>query len=97
MTKPHRSKALTATINRLARRFDGTANESGEIRYGSATIRVTTSATVADAVAELSQQRGPVYVAMTNREGVRDALRVADGTKVGVMQPDGEIVRPAEE
>ncbi len=97
MNKPHRNKALTATINRLALRFEGTASDAGEITYRSAVVRVTTSATVADVVAELSQRRGPVYVAMTNREGVREALRAADGTKVGVMQPDGEIVRPAEE
>lgn len=93
----HRSKALTATINRLAQKFSGMANELGEIEYDSATIRVVTSATVADTVAELSQRPGRFFVAMTNREGVREALRAADGTKIGVMQPDGEIVRPAKD
>jgi hypothetical protein len=93
---PKRNKALTATINRLVSRYGGDTNEHDGIHATVGVIVVTTSATVVDVIEKLSEHKGPAFVAMTNREAVRDALRAADGTKVGVMQPDGDIVRPAQ-
>lgn len=96
MSPSRHNKALTATINRIALRYGATPTDhSVEIAAKIGTIVVATSATVVDAIAELGKRAGPVYVAMTNREALRDARRAAEGTKVGVMQPDGEIVRPA--
>jgi hypothetical protein len=96
MGKPHHNKAVTATINRLMDRYGGRATADGKIMSPTATIAVATSATAAEVIAELADRGGPVYVAMTNQEAVRDALRIADGTRVGVMQPDGSIARQAE-
>jgi len=96
MPMPRRNKALTATINRIVGRYGGKTNEHDEIQASIGTVVVTTSATVADVIATLTERKSPVYVAMTNREAVRDAQRAAEGTKVGVMNPDGEIVRPAQ-
>jgi hypothetical protein len=93
MDKPRRNKAFTATINRLVERYKATEHD-GELMADIGTIRVTTSADVAEAVAEFATRPGPVFVAMTNREAVREALRAADGTHVGVMQPDGTILKP---
>lgn len=96
MSPSRRNKALTATINRIALRYGATPTDhSVEIAAKIGTIVVATSATVVDAIAELGKRAGPVYVAMTNREALRDARRAAEGTNVGVMQPDGEIVRAA--
>lgn len=95
MSPLRRNKALTATINRIALRYGGSTDHSVEIVAKIGTIVVATSATVADAIADLKERPGPVFVAMTNREALRDAQRAAAGTKVGVMQPDGDIVRPA--
>ena len=36
------------------------------------------------------------YIVMTNREGVREAIRTVAGTRVGVMDPYGEIIKPAD-
>jgi hypothetical protein len=33
------------------------------------------------------------YVAVTNRESLDDALKQTEGTGIGVMDPQGEIVR----
>jgi hypothetical protein len=97
MSKPHRNKAYAATLNRLVQRYGGTANESGEINADVGIIRVTTSADFAEAVAELAERPGAVYIATTNREAVRDALRAVDNTRVGLMQPNGDILRPTSE
>lgn len=97
MCKPSRNKAFTATMNRLAERYGGTANEAGEIVADVGTIRVTTSAELAEVVAELAQRAGHVYIATTNREAIRDALRAVDQTRVGVMQPNGDILKPTSE
>jgi hypothetical protein len=93
---PRRNKALTATLNRIVGRYGGETNEDDHIHADVGVIVVTTSATVAEMIEALAQRKEAVYVAMTNREAVRDAMRAADGTKVGVMNPDGDIVRPAE-
>ena len=97
MCNPRRNKAFTATINRLVERYGGSANEAGEIVAAVGTICVTTSADLAEAVAELAQRPGPVFIATTNREAIRDALRAVDQTRVGVMQPNGEILKPTGE
>lgn len=88
-----RNKAYTATINRLTQRYHGTATDEGEIVTDDFTVMVTTTATVAAAVEMLSHRPGKVYIAMTNREGLREGLRGVEGTHVGVMQPDGEVVK----
>jgi hypothetical protein len=97
MTKPNRNKAFTATMNRLAERYGGIANDSGEIVAEVGTIRVTTSADLTEAVADLAPRTGPVYIATTNREAIRDALRAVEQTRVGLMQPNGDILRPSAE
>jgi hypothetical protein len=60
-------------------------------------LRVETTATMAEATAELADEDGASYIVMTNREGVREAVRQVAGTRVGVMDPYGEIIKPAEE
>ena len=100
MSTARPNKAHTATVNRLVERLGGRLNSSGDIvavdgADGEMTIAVATSATVAESVARLANRPGMNYVAMTNREGVRDAVRAAEGTRVGVMRPDGAIVRAA--
>jgi hypothetical protein len=97
MTKPNRNKAFTATMNRLAERYGGTPTEAGEIIADIGSIRVTTTAELAEAVANLAERPGPVYIATTNREAIRDALRAVEQTRVGLMQPNGDILRPSAE
>lgn len=93
MAAIHRNKAHTATVNRLAQRYHGHPTEEGEIIADEFSIYVTTTASLTDAVEMLNARGGQVYVAITNREGIREAVRAVEGTHVGVMRPDGEIVK----
>jgi prophage tail gpP-like protein len=91
-----KNKAHTATANRIAKLY-GTSFQSEadkpDIQTELYTIEVETTATLADAIQRLSGVKGKVYVAATNKEGVLDALNLVGGTKVGVMDPRGNILR----
>jgi len=93
--EPVENKAHTATANRIAQMF-GVKYRPGErfdIQTDSVTIEVETIATVSDAIETLESTPGKVYVALTNRDGVDEALRLTDGSRVGVMDSKGNIVR----
>ena len=95
---PIENKAHTATANRIATNF-GTTYNSGQgfdIQTDQLTIEVETTATVQEAIGRLSEQPGKVYVALTNQDGVSEAIRLVANTKVGVMDPHGKIVRECE-
>jgi NADH:ubiquinone oxidoreductase subunit E len=59
------------------------------------TIAVETSATLIEGLELLQQFSGERYLAVTNKETLGDALRLTAETVVGVMNSQGEIVRPA--
>jgi hypothetical protein len=58
-------------------------------------IEVETAATVAAGIQKLLQQTGRRFVAMTNRESIQDALELTKATEIGVMSPQGDIVKEA--
>ena len=89
------NKAHTATANRIAQVFGATYNpgDGFDIQFDGVVIEVETTATVEDGIARLANAPGRVYVALTNKDGVREALKLAQGTRVGVMDPQGGIVK----
>lgn len=89
------SKAHTATANRIARKYNTTYNRGDgfDIVTDEMVIEVETSATLAEGIRRLKVLSPPVYVAVTNKEAVTEALRLVSGTEVGVMAPYGEIIR----
>ena len=89
------NKAHTATVRRIAKRYSAHANASGQpdITNGKLTVEVETSATLSHGIKALLEMEGPVFVAVTNRESLPDALRLASNTRVGVMDPGGEIIK----
>ena len=89
------NKAHTATANRIALALGATYNagDGFDIEIDGMVVEVETTATVARGIARLSEATGRVFVALTNKDGVREALRLAQGTRVGVMDPQGKIVR----
>jgi len=50
---------------------------------------------VADALGQLRGHRGPAYIAGTNKEAVNKAMETTKGTTVGVMDNQGNIVKPS--
>lgn len=90
------NKAHTATVNRIAQRYGVEANlgDGPDIRADGTTIEVETTATIEAAIERLRNWPTTIYIAVTNKEGLREAMQLTAGTKIGVMDPQGEIVRP---
>ena len=92
------NKAHTATVRRVAERYGGTVNANGspDITSEHLTVEVETSATLAQGIRDLEKVDGPVFVAVTNREALDEALRRVKRSRVGVMDPQGEIVKQSD-
>ena len=92
------NKAHTATANRIARRYGCSVNVDGspDIQAAELVVEVETSATVRKAIQRLQNFDRPAFVAVTNKEAILEALRYAQGTTVGVMDPHGEIVKQSQ-
>lgn len=96
---PKLNKAHRATANRVARRYGGTPQVNGhcDLQTPQGLVGIETGATVGRRVRLLEKEHtGPAFVAVTNRESLSDALRAAAGSRIGVMDPQGNIVKPAE-
>jgi hypothetical protein len=93
ISKPH-NKAHTATGNRIAKRFDTqfTPDAEFDVATGDLKVAVETSASMESALLSLESEPGRVYVALTNKDGVNDALRVGSG-RVGIMDAHGNVIR----
>src|SRR6266446_2912501 len=90
------SKAHTATVNRIARRYGGELNldRGPDITTPQMVIEVETTATLHRGVRRLKTCKGPAYLAVTNKEALAEALRLTARTAIGVMDPRGNIVKP---
>ncbi|MXY05657.1 MAG: hypothetical protein F4169_01435 [Gammaproteobacteria bacterium] len=91
------SRSHKTTANRLAAQYDAEYNQGpgADIKADNITIEVETPDTIADAGRQLQGHRGSVYVAGTNKEAVELALdRYSDST-IGVMDNQGNIVKPS--
>ena len=91
------NKAHATTVNRILKRYGGIFNVyvGPDILAHDMVIEVETAATLRRGVRELKKFPGPSYVAVTNKEAIADALRLTQGTHIGVMDPRGEIIKPA--
>jgi hypothetical protein len=89
------NKAHTATLRRLATRYGVKAGPAFDLSGDGLIIEVETAATVADGIRRLQQAAGRRFVAMTNRESIGDALVLTRATEIGVMSPQGDVVKEA--
>lgn len=87
-------KSHTRAAKQIAHRYGGkyTKGDGIDIIIDDLLIEVETPPTLPDGVARLEKLPGRVYVAVTNLESVEDALERVQGTRVGVMDPEGNIV-----
>ena len=91
------SRSHKTTANRLANMNNTEYNQGKgpDIKTDKIAIEVETPESVADAGRQLRGHQGPVYVAGTNKEAVERALdRYGDST-IGVMDNQGNIVKPS--
>ena len=91
------NKAHTATLNRICTRYGFTPSDSEDhdIKAEGIIIDVETSSSVGQAVDRLKELEGPVYIAITNNEGLRFVKEKVAGTHIGVMDPRGNVVVPS--
>lgn len=96
ISKRH-NKAHTATGNRIAKRLHTkfTPHAEFDVAVDDVKVAVETSASVEAALLKLEAEPGRVYVALTNKDGLHDTLRVAHG-RVGVMDAQGNVIRECE-
>lgn len=93
------NKAHTATLNRICQRYGVEPSLKGDfdIKTDGLIIEVETTASIYEAVEKLRDQRGPVYIAITNKEGLKVALKSVEQTEIGIMDPQGNVMRPSGE
>ena len=85
------------TATRLAGR-EGVPYNRGrgaDIQAPGRAIEVESRDTVRDGLRQLQGHRKPVYIAGTDREATEAAIEATEGTTVGVMDPNGRIVKPS--
>ncbi len=89
------NRSHKTTANRIAKKFktDYNSGEGVDIRSKRGNVEVETPETVSDAPGQLRGNRGPSYIAGTNKAAVDKALDVAKGTTIGVMDNKGNIVK----
>jgi len=90
------NKAHTATVNRIAIRYEITEIYQGgwDLQTEAMSIEVETSASIAVGITNLlKSDRSLLYIAVTNKEAVPEAIELTEGTRIGVMGPQGDIVK----
>jgi hypothetical protein len=92
------NKAHTATLNRIAHRYGATIRleEGCHLQTPHGFVGVETAATVGRRIRDLKKRKGPAYVAVTNKESLAETLRASRGSRIGVMDPQGNIVKLAD-
>jgi hypothetical protein len=92
------NKAHATTVNRIVRRYSGKLGLElrVDVEVPEGIIEVETEATISRGIRHLKKFRGPVYLAVTNREALPEALRATTGSRIGVMDPQGNIVKPSQ-
>ena len=83
------------TSTRIAR-GEGVSYNRGQgpdVNTGRRAIEVERAETVHDGLRQLQGFRKPVYIAGADADATEAALQATEGTTVGVMNPQGQIVR----
>lgn len=83
------------TAKRLADKegVDYNRGQGPDVNSRRRAIEVETAETVSDGLRQLQGFKKPVYIAGTNEEATMAALKATEGTTVGVMNSQGEIVK----
>jgi len=89
------SRSHRATANRIAKKHKTQYNEGkgADILTPRIAAEVEPPESVADAMRQLRGYQKRVYIVGTNQEAVKKALEVTEGTTVGVMDNQGNIVK----
>ncbi|MFH1375687.1 MAG: hypothetical protein ABIH35_03395 [Patescibacteria group bacterium] len=89
------SRSHKTTANRIAEKLNSEYNSGKGVDINSPrmAVDVETEGTVSDGIGQLQGFKKPVYIAAANQATLKEALEKTEGTTVGVMSPQGEIVK----
>ncbi len=81
--------------NRIAKKFTAQYNDADgvDIVTNNIAIEVETDSTVKSGIRQLQGHKKPSYIAGANQEAVKKALEATEGTTIGVMDNQGNIVK----
>ncbi len=89
------SKKHRQTSERIAKKY-GTKYNKGkgpDVKTSRIAVEVETITTVKDGMRQLQGHKGSVYLAGADSDSTKAALKVTEGTTVGVMNSRGKIVK----
>lgn len=80
---------------RIAKKVGGDYNpgKGADVVTRKVAVEVETEDTIGDAKRQLQGHRKPSYVAVTTKRAVRKAVEQYKDTTIGVMGPDGKIIK----
>jgi sulfur carrier protein ThiS len=88
------NKSHKTTVNRLLNKFKTEPQEEGaDIQANNLVVEVETEKTIGDGIRQLQGYRKPVYIAGVNKEAVEQALTATEGTSIGVMDNQGNVIK----
>jgi len=89
------SRSHKTTSNRIAKKNNAEYNnrKGVDIVTPSRAIEVETANTVKSGIGQLQGHKKPSYIAGTNQQAVDKALKVTQGTTIGVMDNQGNIIK----
>ena len=84
-----------ATAKNIAKKEGTTYNEGQgpDVNTAKRAVEVETTDTVRDGFRQLRGFQKPVYIAGADQEATQKAVEATKGTTVGVMNPQGKIVK----
>lgn len=82
---------------RIAKKMGADYNQGkgADVKAKKAAVEVETEDTVNDAKRQLQGHKKPVYIAGTDDKAVQKAKDATKDTTIGVMDADGNIVKPS--
>lgn len=89
------SRSHKTTANRIAKKYhtEYDSEKGADVKTDKVAIEVEPPDSVSDAMRQLQGYKKRAYIAGTNNEAVEKALEVTEGTTVGVMDNQGNIVK----
>jgi hypothetical protein len=89
------SKKHDDAAKKIAKKYkvDYNLGQGADIQSSRAVVEVETSSTVQDGLRQLQGYRKSVYIAGADKKAIEKALEVTEGTTIGVMDQNGNIIK----
>ena len=89
------SRSHKIAANRIARKLNTQYNNSDgvDIVTKNIAIEVETESTVKKGLRQLQGHKKPSYIAGANQKTIKKALEATEGTTIGVMDSQGNIIK----